>query len=67
MSRLRPPKPISRAKATDEEIVTLIHRHWATMNGQSSRMLRHLRDHLHIACEQTRFRDLFRTAKDARA
>lgn len=66
MGRLRPPKPLSRTKASDDEILALIHRHWGAVNGQSSRMLRYLRDHLGVACEQSRFRDLFRAAKGAR-
>lgn len=67
MSRLSPPRAISRKKATDDEIIALIHRYWVAADGRSSRMLRYLRDHLRIACEQTRFRDLFRAARDARA
>lgn len=66
MSKLRPPKAISRTKASDDEILALIHRHWSKLNGQSSRMLRYLRDDLQVACEQSRFRDLFRAARDAR-
>lgn len=67
MSKLPQPEPISRAKASDEEIVALIHRHWRSVDGRSGRMLRYLRDDLGVACEQSRFRDLFRAAKDARA
>lgn len=67
MSRLRPPRAISRPKATDDEITALIHQHWQKADGRSSRMLRYLRDHLQIACEQTRFRDLFRAARKVQA
>lgn len=66
MAHLRPPKPLARTKASDDEILTLIHRHWSAVDGQSSRMLRYLRDDLGVACEQSRFRDLFRAARDAR-
>lgn len=66
LSRLRPPKPIFRTKASDDEILTLISRHWGKVGGQSSRMLRHLRDNLQIACEQSRFRKLFLRVSEAR-
>lgn len=67
LSHLRPPKPISRTKASDDEIIALIHRYWTKVDGRSSRMLRYLRDDLQIACEQSRFQNLFRVAKGARA
>jgi hypothetical protein len=67
LSSLRPPKHILRAKASDDEIIGLIHCHWAKVDGKSGRMLRYLRDDLKIACEQSRFRDLFIAAKKARS
>jgi hypothetical protein len=66
LSSLRPPAPIARTKASDEEIVALIHRHWDAVEGRSGKMLRYLRDDLGIACEQSRFRDLFHVAREAR-
>jgi hypothetical protein len=66
LSTLRPPRPISRTKASDDEIVALIHRHWSKVDGLSSRMLRYLRDDLNIACEQSRFRDLFIAVRNER-
>jgi hypothetical protein len=51
---------VTRPKLTDKEISRLIRRHWDDVEGRSGRMLRFLRDTLEIACEQGRFRDLFR-------
>lgn len=63
---LCPPQIPSRTKCSDSEISELIHKHWTDALGQSGRMLRYLRDNLGIACEQSRFRDLFRSAKELR-
>lgn len=54
-----PTKRVGR-KATDDEIRTAISIHYDSVGGQSSQMLRKLRDELGIACEQSRFRDLFK-------
>lgn len=67
LSALRPPETITRTKASDAEIIALIHRHWNAVEGRSGRMLRYLRDDLGVACEQSRFRDLFNVARDERA
>lgn len=67
LSSLRPPEVVTRAKASDAEIITLIHRHWKAVEGRSGRMLRYLRDDLGVACEQSRFRELFNIAQDERA
>lgn len=48
-------------KATDEEIKVAIATHYEAVGGQSSQMLRKLRDELGLACEQSRFRDLFKS------
>lgn len=56
---MAPAKRVGR-KATDEEIKAAIAAHFEAVGGQSSQMLRKLRDDLGLACEQSRFRDLFR-------
>jgi hypothetical protein len=43
-----------RARASDEEIATLLRLHWNAARGQTARLLRVLRDELGIACEQGR-------------
>lgn len=63
---LQPREMSVRKKLSDGEITALIHRHWLDASGQSSRMLRYLRDTLGIACEQGRFKDLFNAAKQER-
>jgi len=54
-----PAKRVGR-RATDDEIRAAIAAHFEAVGGQSSQMLRKLRDELGLACEQSRFRDLFR-------
>ena len=56
-----------RNRITDEEILAHINRDWDKADGRSARMLRHLRDELNLACEQSRFKRLFGLARDARA
>jgi hypothetical protein len=48
---------------SDDEIRAIIEEHFDRVDGRSSRMLRKLRDELGIACEQSRFRDLFRDVR----
>jgi hypothetical protein len=67
LSGLKPPRPLLRKRVGDEEITVLINRHWHQVQGQSGLMLRLLRDKLHVACEQTRFRDLFREVRAERS
>jgi hypothetical protein len=62
MASLVAPTIPTRTKASDEEIMQLLVRNWSRHAGQSSRLLRFLRDEALIACEQGRFRDLWRRA-----
>lgn len=55
-----------RVRKTDSEIIAIIHKYWNHGEGQSSKMLRVLRDDLLVSCEQKRFAELFRTAKQQR-
>lgn len=57
-----PPSYI-RKRATDEEITALIREHWSAAQGQSTRMLRLIRDDLGVACEQGRLSHLFRRVR----
>lgn len=52
-----------RQKRTDDEICTLLRRHWQTHNGSGGRLLRVLRDDLFIKCEQSRFRKLWQSVR----
>jgi hypothetical protein len=46
--------------ATDEEIKSIIRAHYESVGGRSSLMLRKLRDEIGVACEQSRFKVLFK-------
>lgn len=63
LSGMKPHNMPVRQKLSDPEITKLIRRHWRDVDGQSSRMLRYLRDSLGIACEQGRFKDLFNAVR----
>lgn len=65
MTDWRNPNTPVRERMTDEEIVRFIHEHWEETDGRSGASLRLLRDSGH-ACEQSRFRDLFRSARSVR-
>jgi hypothetical protein len=54
-----PQKP-NRQPKTDPEIRSIIRTEAQVIGWSSSRMLRHLRDELDIACEQRRFQKLFK-------
>lgn len=55
---------IKRPKLSDAEISKLILEGWDSCNGQSSKLLRFLRDEKMIACEQSRFKELWRHIKN---
>jgi hypothetical protein len=50
-----------RARKTDEEIMKLLTLKWGKFDGSSTRLLRYLRDDALVACEQSRFRNLWLT------
>jgi hypothetical protein len=50
----------TRERKTDKEIISLIDTEWKRFNGSSTHLLRFLRDEALVACEQSRFRDLWR-------
>ena len=66
LKEMRVPLKHRRRRLSDDEIRATIHTHWDAVNGQSSKMLRHLRDGLGLACEQSRFAELFRQVKRER-
>lgn len=53
-----------RMRLSDIGVMDIIKNHWSDSAGSSSRMLRILRDHENIACEQRRFQQLFRMVKE---
>lgn len=62
-------KPALRrgARRTDEEVAELIRTNWVRFSGQSSRLLRFLRDDAQIACEQGRFRTIWAAVRSTYA
>uniref|UniRef100_E1T3X4 DUF6884 domain-containing protein n=1 Tax=Burkholderia sp. (strain CCGE1003) TaxID=640512 RepID=E1T3X4_BURSG len=54
-------KPIIpvRERKTDSEILMLLRKNWHRFDGASTRLLRYLRDDALVACEQSRFRNLW--------
>lgn len=57
----------NRARLPDDAIARLLHMNWDDHRGSSSRLLRFLRQHEGVACEQGRFRDIWRSVKTERA
>lgn len=55
-----------RLRQSDAEIIALIGRDWEMTGGRAGATLIHLRSNLGVACEQTRFKDLFKRALAAR-
>lgn len=64
LSDLRQPLIPKRKRMANDEIIQIITNWWDQAEGQSSKMLRLLRDKLKIACEQKRFRLLFNKVKE---
>lgn len=54
-------RPI-RDRLSDEQLIALIHDEWEAVGGRSSAMLHRLRRQLNVACEQSRFKGLFKRA-----
>jgi hypothetical protein len=61
------PKTPKRPRQTDEQIRRLIAKNWKKVDGRAGRMLRYLRDTESVACEQSRFSQLFWSVAEKRA
>lgn len=55
-----------RKRLDDAGLLAVISAEWDAAGGQSGAMLRRLRDDLHIACEQSRLKALFKTVAETR-
>jgi hypothetical protein len=66
LSNAKKPELPMRQKKTDEEIIVILQTEWNRFDGRSTRLLRFLRDEIMVACEQSRFRDLWRKIALAR-
>jgi hypothetical protein len=60
------PSAPERVRHHDDAIMELLRVHWDRVGGQSSKLLRVLRDELNVACEQGRFVDLMKRLRDQR-
>lgn len=58
------PKQIKRPSVSDIEIITFILEGWDECEGRSLKLLRYIRDVKQVACEQSRFQDLWREIKN---
>jgi len=58
---------VERIRHHDDRLLALMRHHWDEVGGSSSRLLRHFRDHLNVACEQGRFAALARQVRAERA
>lgn len=67
MAGWRLPSKADRIRHDDAALLDLIRAHWDVESGSSSRLLRHFRDDLGIACEQGRFAGLARVVRSERA
>lgn len=57
----------TRRRKTDAELRELLSQHWDRFGGSSSKLLRFLRDEALVACEQSRFRGLWRAMRSSEA
>jgi hypothetical protein len=57
------PRIPRRQRKLDYEVEQLISQHWERFSGSSTRLLRFLRDEANVACEQSRFRLLWRSVR----
>ena len=63
LAGLAPRQNPSRTRLDDSQIAAMLRRNWKAHGGSSSRLLRFLRREAQVACEQSRFRDIWRAVK----
>lgn len=61
------PVNVERHRLNDDQILSLVNKHWEETRGSTSVLLRFFRDKLNIACEQSRFANLARRVRVERA
>lgn len=65
LNGMRYPEIARRTKKSDAEVQSTLLNAWHALGGNKSRLLRHLRDDMQIACEQSRFSRLARELEEA--
>lgn len=63
LSNLQPRVTPNRSRLQDSEIAAMLRTHWKDFGGNSSRLLRFLRNEANIACEQGRFRAIWHSVR----
>lgn len=64
LARCKKPQVVDRVRADDAAIKTLLRSQWNATGGRSSILLRYLRDDARVACEQSRFAQLWREIRN---
>ena len=65
LSNIGKSEKVKGLKKSDDEIVALIKKHWNNGFTGATQVLRIFRGHLGVACEQSRFRDLYKSTKES--
>lgn len=58
LAKLEKPTLPPRVKVSDAQLIKLINKNWGKCGGQTSKLLRFMRDKLLVSCEQSRFQKL---------
>jgi hypothetical protein len=56
-----------RSRVSDDAIAQILRKSWHAHNGSSTRLLRYVRREAGVACEQRRFRDIWRAVRAERS
>ncbi len=66
LSKLKKPVAPNRIKISDSELIKLINKNWGKFDGQTSKLLRFLRDEALVSCEQSRFQKICSQIRESR-
>ena len=66
LSKLKKPVAPNRVKISDPELMKLINKNWRKFDGQTSKLLRFLRDEALVSCEQSRFQKICSHSRGSR-
>lgn len=66
LAKLKKPVAPTRAKISDPELMKLINKNWRKFDGQTSKLLRFLRDEALVSCEQSRFQKICSQIRETR-
>lgn len=66
LAKLKKPVAPNRTKISDPELIKLINKNWKKFDGQTSKLLRFLRDEALVSCEQSRFQKICSQIRESR-